>query len=557
MVSLHAAVAVLLFSGAGQNVMLDFYADWCAPCKAMSPTVQALEQKGYSVKRINIERNPELAKQFNVTGVPCFVMIVDGKEVDRVSGGTTFSRLERMCKMTGSPRLPGGNETGLAQDVFPSAPPMNASRVPSQNNLAANIPTGNAPADALPFAEDANVIHPASYDSATGSRQPIANVAFQQPQQQGMSRQFDPSQGMSPQSLDAALTAASVRLRVEDPDGNSCGSGTIIDSRAGEALILTCGHIFRDSKGVGKIEVDFFGPNVGQRIVGRLISYDLKRDVGIVAVRTPFAVAAARLAPPGYKPKKGDAVISIGCDNGADATVRHSRVTSLDRYQGPANIQVAGQPTEGRSGGGLFSADGMVIGVCNARDPQDQEGLFAAIEPIIAQMDQAGLAFVYNQPQGSLAMQQLPSSQQMQQMPQGQQPIPAPASFVAQQAPQQDFQTPAAQMGDNVAAASFNSVAQSAVQAPVGGMNSDESAAMDEIRRQLKDGAEVVCIIRPRNKPNAASEVIMLDKASPEFVRQLSAAAKPKDNRQLTSLEVAKPRKTILEWSSEQQPARK
>ena len=43
--------------------------------------------------------------------------------------------------------------------------------------------------------------------------------------------------------------ASSVRLKIEDADGNSVGSGTIIDARAGEALVLTCGHIFRESQG--------------------------------------------------------------------------------------------------------------------------------------------------------------------------------------------------------------------------------------------------------------------------------------------------------------------
>ena len=84
--------------------------------------------------------------------------------------------------------------------------------------------------------------------------------------------------------LDAKLIAASVRLRIEDPNGNSCGSGTIIDARGGDALILTCGHIFRDSQGKGKIDVDLFGPYAGQRVIGQLISYDLKRDVGLVFI---------------------------------------------------------------------------------------------------------------------------------------------------------------------------------------------------------------------------------------------------------------------------------
>ena len=71
------------------------------------------------------------------------------------------------------------------------------------------------------------------------------------------------------ETSDARLVAASVRLRVEDPDGHSCGSGTIIDARGGEALILTCGHIFRDSQGKGRIEVDLFGPSGPQRVPGR------------------------------------------------------------------------------------------------------------------------------------------------------------------------------------------------------------------------------------------------------------------------------------------------
>ena len=100
-------------------------------------------------------------------------------------------------------------------------------------------------------------------------------------------------------------------------------------------------------------------------------------------------------------------VVSVGCNNGDAPTVRHSQVTSLDKFHGPPNIQVAGQPVEGRSGGGLFSSEGYVIGVCNAADPSDKEGLFAALASIYAELDRkdAGgndLSFVYKSPSGSL-----------------------------------------------------------------------------------------------------------------------------------------------------------
>src|SRR6202043_775352 len=85
------------------------------------------------------------------------------------------------------------------------------------------------------------------------------------------------------------LIACCVRLKVSDPKGNSVGSGTIIDCRKGEALILTCGHIFRDSDGKGEISVDLFGAGAPQHVAGRLLGCDLDRDVALVGItiRTP------------------------------------------------------------------------------------------------------------------------------------------------------------------------------------------------------------------------------------------------------------------------------
>ena len=115
MVSLHAAFAAMLLSATNQTVLLDFYADWCGPCKAMEQTVQSLELKGYPVQKVNIDKDRELAAKFGVRSVPCYVMLVNGQEVDRVMGGTTFSRLERMCKMTSPSALQNRPPSQLAQ----------------------------------------------------------------------------------------------------------------------------------------------------------------------------------------------------------------------------------------------------------------------------------------------------------------------------------------------------------------------------------------------------------------------------------------------------------
>ncbi len=80
-------------------------------------------------------------------------------------------------------------------------------------------------------------------------------------------------------------------------------------------------------------------------------------------------------------------MISVGCDGGADATVRETVVKSINRYSGPANLQVGFQPVQGRSGGGLFTPEGLVVGVCNAGDPEDNEGEFSHLSVVEEMMD--------------------------------------------------------------------------------------------------------------------------------------------------------------------------
>ena len=65
------------------------------------------------------------------------------------------------------------------------------------------------------------------------------------------------------------------------------------------------------------------------------MAYDLERDIGLVAFRPQGPVMVARVAPPGYAVRAGDAVTSVGCNNGDDPTVQHSRVNSLDRFLDP------------------------------------------------------------------------------------------------------------------------------------------------------------------------------------------------------------------------------
>ncbi len=67
---------------------LDFYADWCGPCKAMDPIVKELE-KEYEGKiefqKVDVEAENELAGKYGIMNIPTFVILKDDKEVDRKS----------------------------------------------------------------------------------------------------------------------------------------------------------------------------------------------------------------------------------------------------------------------------------------------------------------------------------------------------------------------------------------------------------------------------------------------------------------------------------------
>ena len=112
MVALQALVAAMALSGVSQTVLLDFYSDSCGPCREMNPTVQSLIAAGYPVQRVNVTQNPRLAAKYGVRSIPCFVMVVNGREVGREVGLTPISRLQQMCQM------------GVAAPAAPRAPPM-------------------------------------------------------------------------------------------------------------------------------------------------------------------------------------------------------------------------------------------------------------------------------------------------------------------------------------------------------------------------------------------------------------------------------------------------
>lgn len=70
-------------------VFVDFFADWCGPCKMMSPVIDKLSDEfdgKIKVGKVNVDDYPELAEKYNVMSIPNMVFIKNGEVVDRVIG---------------------------------------------------------------------------------------------------------------------------------------------------------------------------------------------------------------------------------------------------------------------------------------------------------------------------------------------------------------------------------------------------------------------------------------------------------------------------------------
>ncbi len=182
----------------------------------------------------------------------------------------------------------------------------------------------------------------------------------------------------------ARAQQATVRIRIEDANSIAFGTGTVIYVHDGQALVLTCGHMFRDIGQNAQMSIDVFD-KTGHitNVPAQVVSHSTEEgDIGLMEFRCPFPITPVPISK--RPPAMGDAAFSFGCDRGADPTRRDTQVKRINRYLGPANIEIHGAPVVGRSGGGLFNAQGQLIGVCNAADSENDEGIYAAL-PVVNQ----------------------------------------------------------------------------------------------------------------------------------------------------------------------------
>lgn len=445
--------ALFFFSGASLRgndpdsiLLLAFTSEGCPACRALEPLVSGLEQKQYPLKRVSPydPAGTALYDQYGIETMPSFVLLRGGVEQSRF--------------------ISQGEDIRVVQDRLLS---MFQNARSAQTSVAA----GGTPESAA---------------SALGSQAGAAAA----PRSQDVSARTE--------NLEKQL-AATVRLRVSGGmNETDCGSGTLIHTslteNAREGLILTCGHLFRDSKGNSPVQVDLFRPETGQTttVTGECVFYDDDLDIGFVGIPLPFEIEPVRMAPPGYMPRPGDRLVSIGCTSGEDPTIwEHAVKTTDQKYYQPKDrlknqqfyfIEVTNAPRSGRSGGGLFArtAQGQtyLVGVCNAGDSKSDEGYFLPHTVVYDQLcANSNLAFVYR----DILRGGSPENENIQTV-----------SF------DEASSEPAAQ--ERIRQPNFESDSADA-----------RLAKLDELKRCVEEGAEVICIVNwpaDRKGRERESEVI-------------------------------------------------
>jgi thioredoxin len=109
-------------------VLVDFWASWCPPCKMMQPVMEKLSVKvsdWADVYSVNIDRNPILASQYQISGVPTFVAFAGGEPIDRKTGALTENQLTVLLKKAEA-QITNGERQGVS-------PPSDCECSPDQN----------------------------------------------------------------------------------------------------------------------------------------------------------------------------------------------------------------------------------------------------------------------------------------------------------------------------------------------------------------------------------------------------------------------------------------
>jgi thiol-disulfide isomerase/thioredoxin len=538
-------LSIASLAAAPQDVIYDFYGTHCGYCQMMVPTIEKLKAEGYPIFPVNAEQYPEFAARYGVTSWPTFVLVVNGREKDRLVGYQDETMMRQLVSQlpqrrqaapqvatTTAPRPRKQTPVKLVDDDSSSGkwnlhlpsfmgrkqnpavvqvdpPSSDSSGSASAGSAAPSSATGTKSSTADDTASMKNAIADAGMPNNAAAAEETPRDDRSAGEQPAGDRSGDPHSFNNPEI--AKLLASSVRIRVKDASGAYFGSGVVIDSRPGKSIVLTCGHILRDVKEGSRIEVDVFDGTRSRTYLGTSLKFDRESDLGLVTVATRGVIAVSPIASldGGVRPR--DSVVSIGCSQGELPSIKQIQVTMLNRYLGPDTIECSGIPEQGRSGGGLFTTRGTVVGICTNADPQYHRGVYAGLKPIHELLKTANLEDLIpstaRASRDSLAEAATLKTDVAKSDPAPQADV-RPNSRRGQVDP--DLEAPAPTRTPRASAKAEDVVATTEA----------------EITPKMLENSEVICIIRPINQPKGQSRVVVINRASRRFMAYLTGEMK-------------------------------
>lgn len=361
-----ALIATPNTGDSNEPTLLDFHASWCGPCQQMRPAIRILADKGYPIRSIDVDKSPNLAARYKVKGVPAYIVVdSSGRELARTEGLQPASQLASFYRAARTKANPPAN---------------------SNAHAAADEGDPDSGAD-----EDA--------EAETEETATTEEVADSRPR--------------NPHPWETV-----VRIKIQGNGMIGFGSGTIIHSTPEQSIILTCAHIFKmeghrpvpPSKFPLKIAIDLFDGKLGgpsgqqvhptETVDGEAIDYDFDRDVGLIRIRPGRRLLASRVVPPTWVPRTQEKMTTVGCSLGQDATawstsILNPTVRGLTGNATYEAIECKSAPKQGRSGGGLYTKEGYVAGVCDFAEPRGDVGLYATPRSIYSILDRNRLTALY------------------------------------------------------------------------------------------------------------------------------------------------------------------
>lgn len=78
------------------RVLVDFYADWCGPCKMLGPVLEKIND--IDIIKVNVDKNEDLARKYGIMSIPCVILFDNGKEIKRNIGFMNEEKVKEFIK---------------------------------------------------------------------------------------------------------------------------------------------------------------------------------------------------------------------------------------------------------------------------------------------------------------------------------------------------------------------------------------------------------------------------------------------------------------------------